>query len=388
VTARADQRHAAAWRDPAAVASHWRDAGGIGGALVAGRVTGPWWELLRDLGVTLLVSREYEHFVLAMRAGASGPRVSFFPLPHPSGIAVDARRSVVHVASTRNPNQVFTFAPAVQARARIGTSAGWTRDRPLLPAGSSFYAGCLYLHDLAMIGGGLVGTATGENAVVRLAADGQVERVWWPRCIERGGRPVFGANHIQLNSIAAGPSLASSFFAASSLEVGRRRPGHRNYPVDGRGVVFSGATREPIAFGLTRPHSLRRDGRRLFVANSGYGEFGTIAGERFEPIARLPGWTRGVCLSGRVAFVGTSRVIPRFRAYAPGVDVARSVCGVHAVDLRSGATLASIRWPGGNQIFAIEQLPNRLTGGFPLTARRHARRERDLFHTFSFREQA
>jgi uncharacterized protein (TIGR03032 family) len=388
VRAAAGDRHAAAWRDPAAVASHWSEAGRVAGSLITGRVAGPWWELLSELGVTLLVSREYEHFVMAMRADASGPRISFFPLPHPSGIAFDARRQVVHVASTRNPNQVVTFAPVVHARPRTGAIADVARDKPLVPAGSSFYPGCLYLHDLAMIGGDLVGTATGENAVVRLAQDGGVERVWWPRCIERRGRPVVGANHIQLNSIAAGRSLTSSWFAASSLDLARRRPGHRNYPVDGRGVVFSGATREPMAFGLTRPHSLRSDGRRLFVANSGYGEFGLVANERFESIARLPGWTRGVCLAGRVAFVGTSRIIPRFRAYAPGVDVARSVCGVHAVDLRSGATLASIRWPGGNQIFAVEQVPSRLTGGFPLTARRNTRRERDLFHTFSFREQA
>jgi hypothetical protein len=55
-----------------------------------------------------------------------------------------------------------------------------------------------------------------------------------------------------------------------------------------------------------------------------------------------------------VAFAGTSRVLPRFRQYAPGLRVDRAVCGVHAIDADSGRLLGSLTWPGGNQIFAVE----------------------------------
>ncbi len=126
-------------------------------------------------------------------------------------------------------------------------------------------------------------------------------------------------NHLQLNSIAAGPSLRSSFFTASTDAISRRRPGHANFPVDGRGVVFSGATREPVAFGLTRPHSARLREGRIWLLNSGYGEFGFVDGRSFSRVATLPGWTRGLAFHGRFAFVGTSRVLPRFRQYAPGL---------------------------------------------------------------------
>lgn len=372
----------AAWRDAAAVASQWAGGAGVPPALARVRTRGPWWDVLRESRSTLLVSLEYDHVVVALRASASGPEVTFFPLPHPSGIAVDAARGVVHVASTRNPNQVFTFAPVTEVHRREGIDEDVARHRPLVPIASAFFPGSLYLHDLAMVGGALHGTATGENAVIRFDGAGGVTRVWWPRCVEPRGRPVFDCNHIQLNAIAAGKTIETSFFAASSAAVERRRPGHRNYPVDGRGVILSGATREPVAFGLTRPHSLRRHRRRLWVANSGYGEFGAISGDRFEPVVALPGWTRGASLAGRLAFIGTSRVIPRFRAYAPGVDAARSRCGVHAVDLRSGAVLASIEFPAANQIFAVDRVPVAMTGGFPLTPRRAPRRERDLFYAF------
>src|SRR5690606_16139668 len=122
----------------------------------------PWWELLEELRVTLPISREYEHLLVAMRADAAGPDVSYFPLPHPSGIAFDPASGFVHVASTRNPNQVYTFAPAVRMRPRDGIDARLAARRPLVPVGSSFVAGCLYLHDLVLIGGALHGTATGE----------------------------------------------------------------------------------------------------------------------------------------------------------------------------------------------------------------------------------
>jgi uncharacterized protein (TIGR03032 family) len=172
-------------------------------------------------------------------------------------------------------------------------------------------------------------------------------------------------NHLQLNSIAAGASLAKSYFSASTDRISRRRPGHANFPVDRRGVVFSGATREPIAFGLTRPHSARlRDGA-LWVLNSGYGEYGRIDAGAFHNVAALPGWTRGLAFHSRVAFVGTSRVLPRFRQYAPGLRLDRAVCGVHAIDAESGRVLGSLTWPRVNQIFAIDWVPRRVAEGLP-----------------------
>ena len=83
-------------------------------------------------------------------------------------------------------------------------------------------------------------------------------------------------------------------------------PGHRNFAVDGRGVVFSGATRAVVGRGLTRPHSARIHDGRLWVDNSGYGEVGVIEDGRFAAVARLPGWTRGLAAAGGRLWVATS----------------------------------------------------------------------------------
>jgi uncharacterized protein (TIGR03032 family) len=149
-------------------------------------------------------------------------------------------------------------------------------------------------------------------------------------------------------------------------------------------VLFSGATREPVARGFTRPHSARLHAGRVWLDNSGYGEVGFVEGGAFTPVARLPGWTRGLCFHGDVAFAGTSRVIPRFRQYAPGLDLEASLCALHAVEVGSGKLLGSLIWPQGNQIFAIDWLPAVFSTGFPFRAggRRALERERRLFYDF------
>jgi uncharacterized protein (TIGR03032 family) len=207
--------------------------------------------------------------------------------------------------------------------------------------------------------------------------------MWWPKCVELDGEPRLDENFLQLNSIAAGKDIRHSYFTASTASIGRRRPGHVDFPVDGRGVVFSGATREPMVTGLTRPHSARLQENRLWVANSGYGELGAVESGTFHAHAKLDGWTRGLAFDREIAFIGTSRVLPRFRAYAPGVDAALAACGVHAVDTRSGSVMASLIWPSGNQIFAIEILPS--TARLPFRLRRRAAQERNLFFTFQDR---
>jgi uncharacterized protein (TIGR03032 family) len=355
--------HHAEYRDPHQVASQWRQAAEIDPALLSYRVRGAWWDILEQTGLTLLVTREYEHLVMALSVRAGRPLVSYLHLPHPNGMAVDSERGRVFLASTRNPNMVFEFAPC------SGTLAGAKRERELegllLPSRARYLPGCLYLHDLALIGGALYANAVGLNAVVRLPAEGGIELSWWPRCIDAENGPKIDKNYLQLNSIAASSSLGDSYFTASAAAPGHWRPGHLRFPVNGRGVVFSGATREVAGTGLTRPHSARLHGGEVWVDNSGYGQVGRIAAGKFEPVFHLDGWTRGLYFHGLIAFAGTSRVLPRYRHYAPGLEPDRCETGVHALDLATGRVLGSLLWPVGNQLFAIEGLDRKRTLGFP-----------------------
>lgn len=361
--------HGREWRSPAQVVAQWEEAGRVPARTFANTTSGDFWGLLDAADLTLLVSREYEHLLMALSVDESRPVATYLRLPHPSGVVFDADRGTIFVASTRNPNQIYELEP--------------TDEGLLLPRRTSFFPGSLYLHDLALVDGDLHANAVGQNAVIRVERDAW-SRVWWPRSIDGDDGPRVDMNYLQLNSIAAGPTLDDSFFSASAETPGTRRPGHVNFPVDGRGVIFSGRTREPVVRGLTRPHSARLRDDVLWVANSGYGELSRADGAAAHPTTRLPGWTRGLCFAGDVAFVATSRVIPRFRAYAPGLDVNRSICGVHAVDVRSGTVLGNLTWTSGNQIFAVEAVPRPIARALPFsTAERAHARAVSLFSTFS-----
>ncbi len=380
-------KHAAEWREPAQIVSHWRAADRVDPALLQSKADGKWWDVLAEKGITLLVSREYEHLVMAMYADENGPALSYMPLPHPSGLTADRSKGTLYVASTRNPNQVYELVPATGIMRRFDRKSETAEGRPLLPRSSLFYPGCLYIHDLALISDTLYANAVGQNAVIRLNSNGSYEQVWWPKCIETEAGPAFDRNYLQLNSIASGRSIETSFFTASTDRMSARRPGHRNFPVDGRGVLFSGATGEPVVRGLTRPHSARVNDGSIWLDNSGYGEIGIVDGERFVSIARLQGWTRGLCFCGRIAFVGISRVIPQYRQYAPGLDLNQCVCGLRAIDTTTGEDLGGLTWPFGNQVFSIDWVPRSVSRGFPSSTngRRARLREESLFYSFKTR---
>ncbi len=369
------QKHDAAWRDPRQVSVLWNGAGDPDPALLQYKVRGAFWQHLEQNRLTLLVTREYEHLVLALSVVRGRPFISHLPLPHPSGIAVDGKR--ITIASTRSPNMLVELSPATSA-ARNGLPF-------LVPRRAHFLPGRLYIHDLAQIGPRLYANAVGMNSIIEIR-NGQWKRVWWPRVLDQHGNRAFDRNHLQLNSIAAGRNLESSFFTASIADVGARKPGHRNFPVNGNGVIFSAKSRDVMARGLTRPHSARLHAKKLWVLNSGYGTLDLIRDGSFDTVTQLPGWTRGLAFHKDLAFVGTSRVLPRFTSYAPGLDPETSVCGLHAIDATTGRLLGSLTWPSGNQIFAIEAIPSATAAGFPFSGRASRRQMTDFFYDFQSSE--
>src|ERR1700755_116424 len=95
--------HAARWRDPADALAVW-DGAGQDDAVLTYRASGEWWEVIDRLKITVLLTREYEHLMMAASVFDGRPRLTYLPLPHPSGLAVNREAQRVVVASTRNPN--------------------------------------------------------------------------------------------------------------------------------------------------------------------------------------------------------------------------------------------------------------------------------------------
>ena len=132
------------------------------------------------------------------------------------------------------------------------------------------------------------------------------------------------------------------------------------------GIVMDVASGEVITRGLSMPHSPRWYGGRLWVCESGAGTFGFIDGNtgKYEPVAQVPGFTRGVEFAGNLAFVGLSQV--RESAVFSGIPITERLaedertCGVCVIDLTSGQVIALLRFETAVQeVFAVTVLPGR-----------------------------
>jgi hypothetical protein len=60
------RRHDREWRDPAQIASQWEDASRTEPGLLRARVKGAFWDAVDEADACVLVSREYEHLLLAL----------------------------------------------------------------------------------------------------------------------------------------------------------------------------------------------------------------------------------------------------------------------------------------------------------------------------------
>jgi uncharacterized protein (TIGR03032 family) len=152
--------------------------------------------------------------------------------------------------------------------------------------------------------------------------------------------------------------------AVTALAVSDKRDGWRPHQRDG-GVVVDVPTGAIVCRGLSMPHSPRYHDGRLWLLNSGAGGFGLVDPHtgRYEEVATLPGFTRGLDFHGRFAFIGLSQVPES--ALLSGLASAerpmeQRVCGVWVVDIVTGQTVAFVRFEEGvEEICAVQVVAGR-----------------------------
>jgi uncharacterized protein (TIGR03032 family) len=141
--------------------------------------------------------------------------------------------------------------------------------------------------------------------------------------------------------------------------------GWRDRRRDG-GVVIDVASGEIIAGGLSMPHSPRLHQGRLWILNSGTGEFGWVdtEGGRFEPVAFCPGYARGLAFAGNHAIIGLSQA--RENRTFSGLDLDEALkrrdveprCGLAVIDLATGDMSGWVRIEGViRELYDVAFLP-------------------------------
>ncbi len=130
------------------------------------------------------------------------------------------------------------------------------------------------------------------------------------------------------------------------------------------GMLMDVETDEVLLTGLSMPHSPRLYQEQLWLLESGEGSIARVdlSQRRWETVAMLPGFTRGIDFIGPLAFIGLSQV--RESAVFSGIPLVDRLqernCGVWVVNIQTGETLGFLRFEEGVQeIFAVQILPYR-----------------------------
>lgn len=160
--------------------------------------------------------------------------------------------------------------------------------------------------------------------------------IWQPPFISK----LAAEDRCHLNGVALRDGQPRYVSAISQSDVA---DGWRDHRQDG-GCVLDVESGEAITTQLSMPHSPRWYQGKLWLLNSGKGEFGylDLATGDFVAVAFCPGYLRGLAFSGDFAIVGLSK--PRQDKSFSGLpfdDIMQSKkvtprCGLCVIDLRSG----------------------------------------------------
>lgn len=231
-------------------------------------------------------------------------------------------------------------------------------DRLYLPQ-VAYTTGDLDIHDMAVDGEGrLLFINTLFGCLATLSETHSFKPLWHPPFLSK----LAAEDRCHLNGLAMKEGRPAYATAVSESDV---VDGWREHRRDG-GIVIDIATNEIIVRGLSMPHSPRWHQGKLWLLNSGTGEFGYVDIEagRFEPVCFCPGYLRGLSLHGHFAVVGLSK--PRHNKTFNGLPLddllkkhhAEPRCGLHVIDLTTGDAPHWLRMEGVvDELYDVVVLP-------------------------------
>ena len=209
-----------------------------------------------------------------------------------------------------------------------------------------YTTGHIDVHDMAVDADGrLIFVNTMFGCLATFSQRANFKSLWRPPFLSA----LVPEDRCHLNGLAMrdGQPAFVTVFSRSDVADGWRDRRH-----DG-GCVLDVATGEAVCTGLSMPHSPRWYRGRLWVLNSGTGEFGQVdlATGRFEPIAFCPGYLRGLTFLGDYAIATLSK--PRHVSFNDLVlsdrlseKDAAPQCGLQIIDLRNGSISEWLRFDG------------------------------------------
>jgi uncharacterized protein (TIGR03032 family) len=307
--------------------------------------------LLRHLGASLLVSTYQAGKLVLVRDEGDHLNTHFRVFQAPMGLALDGDRLAVGTTI-----QVWECVNVPAVAAKLDPPG--RHDTCFLPR-SSHVTGNIQAHEMAYDGGGdLWVVNTRFSCLCTLDPSASFVPRWRPpfiSALEPSDRCHFNG----LGMVNGSPRYVTAHGQSNEPA------GWRADKAEG-GILMDVDSGEVITRGLPMPQSPHWYGGRLWACESGTGTVGVIdpGSGKYEPVAELPGYTRGLDFAGNFAFVGLSQV--RESAVFSGIPITERLaegertCGVCALDLTSGRVVALLRFETTVQeVFAVTVMPGR-----------------------------
>ena len=307
--------------------------------------------LLRQLGASLLVTTYQAGKLVMVRDEGDHLNTHFRVFQAPMGMALDGDRLAIGTTI-----QVWEYVnvPAVAAR----LEPPGRHDACYLPR-SCHVTGNIQIHEMAWDAGGALWVVnTRFSCLCTLDRSASFAPRWRPSFVSA----LEPSDRCHLNGLGMVDGRPRYVTALGQTD----EPGGWRANKATGGVLMDIDSGEIITRGLSMPHSPRWYAGRLWVCESGAGTLGFIDPDtaRYEPIAAVPGFTRGLDFAGHFAFVGLSQV--RESAVFSGIPITQRLaehertCGVCVIDLRSAQVVALLRFDTAVQeVFAVTVLPGR-----------------------------
>jgi len=301
--------------------------------------------LLGQLGASLVVTTYQANKVLVVRAAGAGLSTLVRTFDRPMGIAVAGPRLAIGTRS-----QIWNLRNAPDIAPRIEPASA--HDACYLPR-LCHVTGDIGVHELAWVGEELWVVNTRFSCLCTLDVDYSFVPRWQPPFITA----LAAEDRCHLNGLAVVDGRPRYVTALGETDV---RDGWRAGKATG-GIAIDVPSGEIIARGLCMPHSPRWHDGRLWILESGTGRLGLIdSSGRYEPVAEVPGFARGLAISGRFAFVGLSKIRPT--SAMTGVPLAERrnelKCGVAVIDVDQGRVEGLLEFQSAvEEIFDVQLLP-------------------------------
>jgi uncharacterized protein (TIGR03032 family) len=314
--------------------------------------------ILDELGISLLVTTYQAGKLVVLRADGDRINTHFRDLPRPMGMAGDRQRLAVGTAL-----EIRQFRNLAAVCKRLDETG--KHDACYLPR-SAHVTSDIDIHEMTWAGDNLWFVNTRFSCLCTLSQVHNFTPCWRPPFVTA----LAPEDRCHLNGLCLSEAAAAGIgtigvpipsFYVTALAATDSPQGWRQHKKDG-GILMEAPSGNVLVSGLSMPHSPRLHRNRLWMLESGRGGLGwaDLAAGRYQNIADLPGFTRGLDFCGNLAFVGLSQV--RESAIFSGIPIAERAlaernCGVWVVDLNSGEIVAFLRFEDAVQeVFAIQVL--------------------------------